>query len=216
MADLAYRPDGAAIATLCNEPGAFTCRIVDSETGRLLQAIKLPAAGEGVAWSPDGKTLATACDGSKDLRLGCRLPPAKGCPRRCDQYWPSCVVSPLGHPSGRQRMGKPTPVVGPDPGPPHAQLDRPCVGLADRHFSRMARLPSPASTLLPYTRSIRPSNTGPWPARPASRLNSPRPAVRNDGRVLAVATDRGVVALGHGSQCRAGLTGDRGDLVRAF
>ncbi|MFI5455450.1 MAG: protein kinase [Isosphaerales bacterium] len=62
---LAFRPDGARIAIMHNEPRNSTCRIVESETGRLVRSITLPATGEGVAWSPDGATLATSCHESK-------------------------------------------------------------------------------------------------------------------------------------------------------
>ena len=51
--DLAFRPDGAQIAVISSEKGP-TCRILESESGRLVRSITLPTTGEGVAWSPDG------------------------------------------------------------------------------------------------------------------------------------------------------------------
>jgi serine/threonine protein kinase/WD40 repeat protein len=61
---VAYRPDGAQIAVVAVEPKKLTCRILEAETGRLVRSIPLPSAGK-VAWSPDGRTLATPCDDSK-------------------------------------------------------------------------------------------------------------------------------------------------------
>ena len=59
--DLAFRPDGARIATLHGETGGSTCRIVESETGRVFRSIPQPSGGVWVAWGPDGTTLAVAC-----------------------------------------------------------------------------------------------------------------------------------------------------------
>jgi WD40 repeat protein/tRNA A-37 threonylcarbamoyl transferase component Bud32 len=61
---LAFRPYGAQIAVVDNERKNPTCRIRDSETGRLVRSIPLPTIGS-VAWSPDGTTLATPCHESK-------------------------------------------------------------------------------------------------------------------------------------------------------
>ncbi len=58
--DLAFRWDGAQIAVTSFETGP-TCRIVEAESGRLRRSIKLPTTAEGVAWSPDGTSLATTC-----------------------------------------------------------------------------------------------------------------------------------------------------------
>jgi len=66
MGYLAFRPDGAQIAVTQNEPGNPNCRILESETGRLVRSIKLPSAGGVAAWSLDGTMLATPCD---DLKI---------------------------------------------------------------------------------------------------------------------------------------------------
>ena len=58
--DLAFRPDGAQIAVISVEQGPI-CRIVESAAGRLVRSITLPTTGGGVAWSPDGTSLATTC-----------------------------------------------------------------------------------------------------------------------------------------------------------
>ncbi len=56
--DLAFRGDGAQIA-LPYEDKTPTCRIRETETGRLVRPISLPTKGDWVAWSPDGQWLAT-------------------------------------------------------------------------------------------------------------------------------------------------------------
>jgi WD40 repeat protein/Tfp pilus assembly protein PilF len=61
--DLVFRPDGIQIA-IASGAGAPACRILETETGRLVRSISLPSHGE-LAWSPDGTTLATACDDRK-------------------------------------------------------------------------------------------------------------------------------------------------------
>ena len=57
---LAFRFDAARIAVISNENG-HTCKILETETGRVLRSIPLRDSGEGVAWSPDGTTLSTPC-----------------------------------------------------------------------------------------------------------------------------------------------------------
>ncbi len=64
---LAFRPDGAQIAVTLNERGNPNCRILESETGRLVRSIKLPSQGAMPRnGAPDGTTLATPCD---DLKI---------------------------------------------------------------------------------------------------------------------------------------------------
>ena len=57
---LAFRFDGAQIAVISDEKGP-TCRILETETGRLVLSIPLKATGTGVQWSPDGTILTTPC-----------------------------------------------------------------------------------------------------------------------------------------------------------
>ena len=66
---LAFRPDGAQIAVTHNEPGNPNCRILESETGRLVRSIKLSSAGGMAAWSVDGTTLATPCEEDHKIYL---------------------------------------------------------------------------------------------------------------------------------------------------
>src|SRR5262249_36520552 len=62
---LAFRPDGARIAIDDNALAPPACRILETETGRVVRTISLPAVGEWVAWSPDGTTLAVAVADNK-------------------------------------------------------------------------------------------------------------------------------------------------------
>src|SRR5579883_604835 len=66
--DLAFRPDGAAIAvTATEDPEGHrmaSCWIFDAEAGRPIRSIPLPGPCD-VAWSPDGTTLATPCDDAR-------------------------------------------------------------------------------------------------------------------------------------------------------
>ncbi len=63
---VAYSSDGTQIAVFCGEPGDPTCRILDAVKGLLIREMSLPVPRcRGIAWSPDGATLATACDDRK-------------------------------------------------------------------------------------------------------------------------------------------------------
>jgi WD40 repeat protein/tetratricopeptide (TPR) repeat protein len=66
---LDYRADGAQIAVISTEPTGSTCQILDAESGRLVRSIPLLAFGAGVAWSPDGATLATPHDRDSKIDL---------------------------------------------------------------------------------------------------------------------------------------------------
>ena len=59
--DLAFRPDGLQIAVTSRDPKQPTCRILELESGRVVQTIALPSPA-AVAWSADGATLATPAD----------------------------------------------------------------------------------------------------------------------------------------------------------
>ena len=63
--DLAFRPDGAQIAVIDNETRSPTCRILEGETGQLVQTFSLRTTADYVVWSPDGVTLATPGHDSK-------------------------------------------------------------------------------------------------------------------------------------------------------
>jgi hypothetical protein len=59
VVDLAFRGDGSQIAAVGREPDKPMCWIVDAESGQLVRSIPVPVGGWGVAWSPDGASLAT-------------------------------------------------------------------------------------------------------------------------------------------------------------
>jgi len=62
--DLAFRSDGAQIAVIYNGKQP-SCQIIEAGSGKLVRSIPLPTRTVGVAWSPNGATLATPCDDRK-------------------------------------------------------------------------------------------------------------------------------------------------------
>ncbi len=62
---LAFRPDGAQIASYNKESSPPVCRILDGKTGRLIRFIRLRTEAAHFAWSPDGTTLAVSGSDSK-------------------------------------------------------------------------------------------------------------------------------------------------------
>ena len=122
--DLAFRPDGPKSRSLSRRDEAPTCRIVEAETGRLVRSIPLPTTADGVAWSPDGTTLATPCDDRKiylwDAATGTRRAVLEG----YDQRRLACGLPPRRHAAGQQRLGRAAAALGPGPGPARAELDR--------------------------------------------------------------------------------------------
>jgi eukaryotic-like serine/threonine-protein kinase len=78
---LAIRGDGDRIAVLDAEKSP-ACRILETETGQLVRKIPLPAAGNHLAWSPDGASLATTGSDRKiylwDVATGIRTATVEG------------------------------------------------------------------------------------------------------------------------------------------
>jgi WD40 repeat protein/tRNA A-37 threonylcarbamoyl transferase component Bud32 len=60
---VAFRPDGKQLAVI--DVKRFEIRILDVETGDLLQALPHPAELHALAWGPDGRLLAAGCDDKK-------------------------------------------------------------------------------------------------------------------------------------------------------
>jgi serine/threonine protein kinase/WD40 repeat protein len=58
--DLAFRPDGSRIAVV-GGGNAPSCQIMEADSGKLVGSIPLPSTAENVTWSPDGTILATSC-----------------------------------------------------------------------------------------------------------------------------------------------------------
>jgi serine/threonine protein kinase/WD40 repeat protein/tetratricopeptide (TPR) repeat protein len=63
--DLAFRFDGAQLAVISHGQEQSTCQILDADSGRLVRSIPLSGTAVGLAWSPDGATLATPCENRK-------------------------------------------------------------------------------------------------------------------------------------------------------
>ncbi len=63
--ELAFHPSGARIAVLCAEKANRVCLILDAASGERVRSIPLRPAVNGLAWSPDGRTLATPSDDHK-------------------------------------------------------------------------------------------------------------------------------------------------------
>ncbi len=188
--DLAFRGDGAQIAVTSRDHKDPVCGIVNTESGRLARSIRLPAIGK-VAWSPEGSTLATACEDSKiylwDAATGTHKATLEGCT--------GDGLRAAFHPAGtllasngwETRLRVWDPVLG-----------RPWLSLAAGagicpEFSRDGRIvvvgedkmtTYQVDPALEY-RTLAHASTPP--------LDYERPSIRSDGRLLAVGTDQGAV-----------------------
>jgi serine/threonine protein kinase/WD40 repeat protein len=195
---LDFRGDGAQIAVLYAEKSP-TCRILETETGRLVRSISLPTGGEWVTWSPDSTTLATLCDDTKiylwDAATGTRRATLEG---HISQGLRASF-----HPAGtllasngwEDRLWLWDPVLG----RPWLTL----TGNSNYHeFSRDGRI------VLSLEGALRTYRVDPAleyrTFAHASRepLNYASLSIRHDGRVLAVGTDRGAIIcdLARGTQ----------------
>jgi eukaryotic-like serine/threonine-protein kinase len=199
---LAYRADGAQIAVVDHEMKNPTCRIRDSETGRLVRSIPLPAIGS-VAWSPDGTTLATGNDDSKlylwDAATGIRKAVLEGSTNTglLVAFHPSGTLVASNGWEGRLRLWD-------------AVLGRPVLSLAggrvstDIAFSQDGRIVASWEDRL-TTYQVDPALVYRTFAHVSSEpINYYRASIRYDGRVLAVGTSRGVALwdLARGTELR--------------
>jgi eukaryotic-like serine/threonine-protein kinase len=190
--DLAFRPDGARIATLHNERDSSTCRVLDPETGRTDRPIKLPSTGWGVAWSPDGTTLATACDDSKiylwDVVTGRRKAILDRAPKggMSAAFHPSGAL--LASNSWESRLRLWDPILG-----------RPVLSLIAEGISSLSGFSRDGRIVVSHedvlkTYEVDPALEYRTLAHPSGDpIGFGRASIRNDGRVLAVSTDGGVV-----------------------
>jgi serine/threonine protein kinase/WD40 repeat protein/tetratricopeptide (TPR) repeat protein len=187
--EVVYRPDGTQIAIASRGPRP-TCTMVDAETGRLVRSIALPAEGE-VAWSPDGTTLATACDDRKiylwDATTGSRKATLEGHTNgglRAGFHPAGTLLGTTGW-EGRLWLWD-------------AVLGRPWLNMTgnihpDCEFSRDGRIVVYLSDRM-IIEQVDPALEYRTFAHTTSRpkeYNSP--AIRSDGRLLGVGTNTGVV-----------------------
>ena len=190
---LAFRGDGAQIAVTCNDPKNAFCRILDVETGRVVRSFPMPGpGGVGVAWSPDGTTLAT----SRDDRKVYLWDPATGIRKAALEGSTNSVLNVGFHPAGtllasngwenRLRLWD-------------TVLGRPVLSFtgnyieASSEFSQDGRIVVALEDKL-ITYQVDPAlEYRTFAHASASRFDYGRASIRHDGRVLAVGTDQGVV-----------------------
>jgi WD40 repeat protein/Tfp pilus assembly protein PilF len=185
---VAFRPDGGRIAALYGE-GASTCQILDAGTGRLVFSFPVSTAVDSVAWSPDGTSLATASGRTITL-----WDAATGVRRATLDGHGGAGVFAGFHPAGtllasnawEQRMRLWDPVLG------STWLSEPGGSGLDIQFSQDGRtLLARWDAITPY--EVDPALEYPTFAHTATeqvRYNTP--AIRHDGRILAVGTNLGV------------------------
>jgi serine/threonine protein kinase/WD40 repeat protein/tetratricopeptide (TPR) repeat protein len=207
--DLAFREDAAEIAVLYKDKTP-TCQILEAETGRLVRSIPLPAAGDQVAWSADGATLAIPCIDRKvylwDAGSGIQKAVLEG-------HINGGLVAAF-HPAGNLlatdgwegRLWLWDPVLG-----------RPWLNVSGgslHRFSLDGRVVLLGENRL-TTYQVEPAREYCTLAHPASApVAYGVPSIRHDGRVLAVGTDLGVVLwdLARGIELAVLPIGPTGDL----
>jgi WD40 repeat protein/Tfp pilus assembly protein PilF len=188
---LDFRSDGAQIAVISKAQTESTCQILEAESGRLVRSIPLRAIAAGVAWSPDGATLATPRDDDRKIDLwdattGTRKATLDGHSNR--------GLSAAFHPAGtllasngwenRLRLWD-------------SVLGRPWLSLTSWaqsvQFSRDGRIVVSREDQL-TTYQVDPALEYRTLAHASSPpLDYQRASIRCDGRVLGVGSDRGVV-----------------------
>jgi serine/threonine protein kinase/WD40 repeat protein len=186
---LAFHPDGSQVAVIDNESNPATCRILELQTGGLLRTIHLRFASAEIAWSADGSTLAIAAQDRKIALLDA----STGAERATLQGHINQVMRPAFHPAGAllasrdfsrelrlwdSVLGRPLLNLKSDFGPEFSHDGQMVVRLEDQ-FSVYQVEPA-----LEYRAFAHASREG---------INYSRPSIRNDGRLLAVGTDRGAL-----------------------
>ncbi len=187
-----YSPDGARIAVIYNGTNP-TCRIFESESGRLVRSFPLSAAKTvSSAWSPDGTTLALGSDDLSiylhDVATGIRKATLVGTTNAgiVVGYHPAGTLLASEAWDGRLRLWD-------------AVQGRPVLSWAgggwtsSPEFSRDGRIAILVEDQL-ITYEVDPAleyRSFVHLADPPLRVE--RASIRRDGRLLAVGTDRGVV-----------------------
>jgi WD40 repeat protein/tetratricopeptide (TPR) repeat protein len=187
---LDFRSDGAQIAVISKEPTKSTCQILEAESGRPVRSIPLRASAHGVAWSPDGATLATPCD--VDLKIDL-WDATTGARKATLDGFNNLGLGASFHSAGtllasngwEKRLWLWDPVLG------RRWLN--LTGASNLVFSRDGRIVvSREHRLMTY--QVDPALEYRTLAHASSpRLDYQRASIRCDGRLLGVGSDRGVV-----------------------
>jgi len=195
--DLAYRPDGAQIAVIYNQTKP-SCQIIEAGSGKLVRSIPLPTWTGGVAWSPNGATLATPCDDRKiylwDAATGIRRAALEG---SADlglraAFHPAGTILASNGWEGQLRLWDPV-------------LGRPVLSstvggsLEFSNDGRIVVVREDQLTSYQVDPALEYRTLAVVCSQPIRYADA---AIRRDGRVLAVGTDRGVALwdLAHGDE----------------
>jgi serine/threonine protein kinase/WD40 repeat protein len=188
LARAAFRPDGAQVAVIDKGTNPPNCRILEAESGRPIRSFSVRAGVDYLAWSPDGRTLAMVCNDKIDLW------DAATCVRRATlEGHINSGLRATFHPAGtllasngwEGRLWLWDPVLG----RPWLTL----TGSSSTEFSRDGRIDvSREGTWAPY--QVDPAlEYRTFAHASIQRGEYYAPSIRHDGRVLAVATSRGVM-----------------------
>jgi serine/threonine protein kinase/WD40 repeat protein len=184
-----FRPDGAEIAVTQSDKKGGICRILDAKTGRPLRSIQLPTFVSLTAWSPDGSSL--VFEGS-DRRLYL-WDPDTGIRRSTLEGHVNAGLIATFHPAGtllasngwEDRLWLWEPVLG------RSWLN--VTGRSRSEFSPDGRIILEREGEM-MTYQIDPALEYRTLAHVSSRqMEYGHASIRQDGRVLAVGTNRGVV-----------------------
>ncbi len=195
---LAFRPDGAQIASVDKESTPPVCRILDGSTGRLVRTIGLRTEAENIAWSPDGTTLAVSASANMiDL-------------------WDAATSTRRATLAGHYAMGIRVAYL--PAGTILASTDwaeqlRLWDSATGRHLLNLTGEGEPVITADGRIVVSRPEHLTPYEVNPALEyrtlthvaadpISYYRPSVRHDGRLLAVGTNQGALIwdLAHGTE----------------
>jgi eukaryotic-like serine/threonine-protein kinase len=185
---LSFHPNGTQIAEIAGQPGK-TCRIVDAVSGRLIRSIPIGAVAVGVAWSPDGGTLATPCDDFKiylfDAATGARKATMDG--HSADLLTAFHPAGTLLATSGRDQQLRLW----------DSALGRPWLSLTSWaefvQFSRNGQIVVSREDRLITHRTDPALEYRTLTHASSPPLNLQRASIQCDGRVLGVGSDRGIV-----------------------
>jgi eukaryotic-like serine/threonine-protein kinase len=189
LGDFAFRPDGAQIAVIDNKSKPASCRIVDAKSGRLVQKISLRTPCYNPVWSSDGTTLAASSNDFKielwDVATGIRRATLEGFNNGGvnTAFHPTGVLVASNSWEGKLRLwdpslGRQVLSIKANSGPEFSRDGRVVIGVDDRLIT------SQVDPALEYRTLVHAFG---------ELVSYAGPSVRNDGRVLAVGTNRGAV-----------------------